>query len=230
MANHSDTITTNPPPKLKQAVVIIHGMGEQHPMETIREFVNHVWKQDSQLEYPHFWNKPSTVSKSFEQRRLTTDSPKIKNSNARVCRTDFYEYYWAHNTVDTKWEHFLGWFQTFLKCWPSKYNDHPKTLKPFWYILWTLLIVAGLSIIGWLVAIYFINKNCEENASLGFLLGILITAIEIIFVYYLSKAKRFFIDYFGDVGRYVRAKPSNISIRQSIRQGGIELLVSTTIQ
>ncbi|TIM59283.1 MAG: hypothetical protein E5Y58_35930, partial [Mesorhizobium sp.] len=34
------------PRKLSQAVVIVHGMGEQRPMGTLREFVQAVWSHD----------------------------------------------------------------------------------------------------------------------------------------------------------------------------------------
>ncbi|TIU02821.1 MAG: hypothetical protein E5W40_25420, partial [Mesorhizobium sp.] len=34
------------PRKLSQAVVIVHGMGEQQPMSTLREFVQAVWSHD----------------------------------------------------------------------------------------------------------------------------------------------------------------------------------------
>ena len=30
----------------KQAVLLIHGIGEQRPMETLRAFVDEVWSQD----------------------------------------------------------------------------------------------------------------------------------------------------------------------------------------
>ncbi|TIP96430.1 MAG: hypothetical protein E5X57_38255, partial [Mesorhizobium sp.] len=32
--------------KLSQAVVIVHGMGEQRPMDTLRGFVQAVWSYD----------------------------------------------------------------------------------------------------------------------------------------------------------------------------------------
>jgi hypothetical protein len=33
-------------PAIKQAVVIIHGMGGQRPMDTIKDFVKAVWQTD----------------------------------------------------------------------------------------------------------------------------------------------------------------------------------------
>lgn len=230
MTNHTDTSNeqhksdTSSKPKLKQAVVVIHGMGEQRPMETIRQFVAHVWKQDKQVEDPHFWNKPSAVCESFEQRRITTDRPKIKGSDDRVCRTDFYEYYWAHHTVGTKWEHFVGWFLALLKCYPDRYKNHPKSLKPLWYMLWGVFLLGSSSIAGWLFAVHCLTEYYESNAIAALILGVLISAIEGAVLFYCNKLRKFFTDYFGDVARYVRAEPANIAIRQAIREGGIELL------
>ena len=198
----------------KQAVVVIHGMGEQRPMETIRAFVSQVWKQDPNLESPHFWSKPSSVSASFEQRRLTTDTPKARSSSTPVQRTDFFEYYWAHHTVGTKWEHFVGWISTLLWCKPDRYDAHPSTLRPLWFILWSI-IVAGLL----LVALW-------EHAltTRGISNEVLAAALSALWLFAANKARKFFTHYFGDVARYVQANPANIGIRQAIRSGGISLL------
>lgn len=200
--------TTEPTPSTKkQAVVVIHGMGEQRPMHTIREFVINVWKRDPKLHEPHFWNKPSSVSDSFEQRRLTTDTPKVKESDVTTQRTDFFEYYWAHQTVGTKWEHFTGWFTSLLLCPPSRYAQHPTTLYQLWFVLWAL-ILFGVGLI--------LLSDC--------LPGWLVGAATFIWGVFVVFARQFFTQYFGDVARYVQAKPANINIRQSIRSGGINLL------
>ena len=47
-----------------QAVVVIHGMGEQRPMDTINAFVQAVWETDAVItanKLPHpsqVWSKP----------------------------------------------------------------------------------------------------------------------------------------------------------------------------
>ncbi|WP_133468853.1 hypothetical protein [Paraglaciecola marina] len=218
-ATTKDSLSKN---NLKQAVVVIHGMGEQRPMDTIREFVNHVFKQDPNLKDPHFWNKPSSVSESFEQRRLTTNKPTLSSGKESVYRTDFYEYYWAHHTVNTKWEHFVGWFLTLLVCRPRKYDDHPNTLKPLWFALWGLIILAGMSLVGWGALVNHIDDTCKEVGQS--VLIVIITIGEILALCGLNWLKSKFTKYFGDVARYVRANPANINIRQAIRKGGIELV------
>ena len=125
----------------KQAVVIVHGIGEQRPMETVREFVESIWAKDSSLENNRFWSKPSEVSQSFEQRRLTTDYASVKGSNTshKTSRIDFYEYYWAHKTVGTTLDHLQSWLISLLFRSPVNY---PKVLLPIYYLIWGLLILS----------------------------------------------------------------------------------------
>ncbi len=212
---HQHTVNASGPSK-KQAVVVIHGMGEQRPMETIREFVNQVWKQDKNLSNPHFWNKPSSVSESFEQRRLTTDTPAIKGdaSSARTKRTDFYEYYWQHQMVSTQWAHFLGWVKTLLWCSPSKYKQHPDTLYPLWFILWGGIFVSLIILGLW----YWVTTDDRWANNLVLLM------ISVGWGFLIYKLKGFLTSYFGDVARYVRAEPTNIAIRQAVRKDGVDLL------
>jgi hypothetical protein len=51
-----------------QAVVVIHGMGEQHPMDTIKAFVRAVWETDEVItanKLPQ-WSKPDVRTGSLE--------------------------------------------------------------------------------------------------------------------------------------------------------------------
>ena len=62
-----------PEGKDKQAVLVIHGIGEQRPMSTLRGFVDAVWTIDSTLREENVkstvWSKPDTISGSYELRR-----------------------------------------------------------------------------------------------------------------------------------------------------------------
>lgn len=100
--------------KKKIAVVVIHGMGEQKPMQTLRGFVESVWQHDRNLfkdlkDPPDHWNwdtwsKPDQLSGSAELRRITTArarDPDHKGEKGK--RTDFFELYWADLTADSNW-------------------------------------------------------------------------------------------------------------------------------
>ncbi|MEM9999589.1 MAG: hypothetical protein AAF940_01800 [Pseudomonadota bacterium] len=103
----ADAAKSNAAAPGKQAVVIIHGMGEQRPMETLRSFVEAVWRTDPgiyphgdaptgdpQTPYPtwsdqdlpvtldnHAWLAPDTKTGSSELHRMTT-------GEAEVCVAD----------------------------------------------------------------------------------------------------------------------------------------------
>ena len=61
--------------KPKTAVVLIHGIGEQRPMDTLWGFVRAAWTHDAELVHAtrnEVWSKPELVTGSFELRRITT--------------------------------------------------------------------------------------------------------------------------------------------------------------
>jgi hypothetical protein len=72
----------------KQAIVVIHGMGEQKPMDTIKNFAHAVWTADSEVhknglrDSGEIWSKPDDRTGSLELRRLTT------RESTPICRED----------------------------------------------------------------------------------------------------------------------------------------------
>ena len=62
----------------KQAIVVIHGMGEQMPMDTIKGFVHAAWETVTDLTAnglpnpAEVWSKPDVRTGSLELRRITT--------------------------------------------------------------------------------------------------------------------------------------------------------------
>jgi len=109
--------------KTKQAVVILHRMGEQIPMETLVGFVKTVWATDESLvdrgkPDPNTgkgnrtanasWGKPNTRTRSFELRRITREATR----NGRYV--DFLEFYWADLMEGTTWEHVQSWILDLL--------------------------------------------------------------------------------------------------------------------
>jgi hypothetical protein len=130
------------PSKRRQAVLLIHGIGEQRPMATLRGFVAAL------LSGGEFHSKPDDLSLSFELRRLTHE-----NKN-KTIQTSFYEYYWAYRMRDTGIRHLFSWGWRLLWNRPS---DVPVRLKPYWGIAWlatTIAIIAFVIVIV-LFAAYF---------------------------------------------------------------------------
>lgn len=202
---------------MKQAVVIIHGMGEQIPMETLNSFVETVWTKDTTLVDSNrpdpntggprtqntSWAKPDHRNSSAELRRVTTEAD--RNGNY----TDFYEFYWAHMMQGNTWEHVFTWIKDLLFRNPA--TNVPWRVRHAWIALWLMtLIVVGFTIWGmwpkdepkpWLVV----------TSALG---GMAISA-------FVSSV---LIKRFGDVARYVKALPANVAKRHMIRQTGVDLV------
>jgi len=201
MSDQNETIKK----RKRQAVVIIHGIGEQYPMETLNSFIDAVWTSDaSQIadeNYgPTVYNKPDHVSGNHELRRLTT------NTNDSDYITEFFELYWADIMEDNRLEHFLGWLMkiVFIRRLPPILN---------WY-RWILIIVMML--VGFLV--YQIAMMLSNDPLISQVITGLFTFIIIpFFTYSLTHIG-------GDAARYLDASPKNVKRRQEIRNRGIALL------
>ncbi len=192
----------------KQAVLLVHGIGEQRPMDTLRGFVRAVWATDSGLHHqfspPTVWSKPDTVSGSYELRRLTT------GQNRAGIRTDFFEFYWAHLMEGTQVGHVLSWARILLLRWPW---NVPGNLIG----VWVLLVVS----IGAVAGLVLYNQSLPESDKLvrlpvwlSTLGGLALSALVGFLV----------IQVIGDAARYLHPSPPNIKRRQEIRSKGMELL------
>src|SRR5712692_4674502 len=97
---------------LRQAVVVIHGIGEQRPMGTLRGFVDAVLpdpaSRKGKTRKPKFWSKPDRMSETLELKKLT--APQTRSQPP----TDFFEFYWAYQAQGTKYAHVVAWLWTVL--------------------------------------------------------------------------------------------------------------------
>src|SRR5258706_2174054 len=123
------------PKRHTQAVIVIHGMGEQRPMDTIRGFVDAVLPEPVQGG-EKFFSRPDALSESFELRVL---------QNRTQPRTHFFEYYWAYKVSGTTFAHVWSWLSTLLFRSPRRV---PKQLRPLWVFSWLLLlaVLAGIGL------------------------------------------------------------------------------------
>lgn len=188
----------------KQAVLLIHGIGEQHPMDTLRGFVETVWTKDpagkNKYAGVHVWSKPDNVSDTFELRRLTT------SQNADGVRTDFFEFYWAHLMQGTKISHVFAWIRTLILRWP---RNVPRQLRLAYVVLW----IATLVVLGLLLNAAATNSpNSWKSAVVGVAL--------------LPFLQWVFTEIVGDAARYLHAAPPNIQSRHAIRQAGLQILLA----
>ncbi|WP_306257649.1 hypothetical protein [Pararhizobium sp. IMCC21322] len=210
--------------KPKQAVVVIHGMGEQMPMEMVNSFTDAVWVQDPDLvarsepdpntgdtrTQNAIWSKPDRRNRSHELHRLTTES------DVSGRRTDFFEFYWAHRIHGTTLDQITSWVVDLLIRNPFK--RVPRDVLSVWLLMWflTLVFVAGTILAA--AGIFETVDDPGTKTVMLAMLGLISTAL------FGWIKQTVLIKILGDVVRYTKAKPLNIARRQEIREKGVELL------
>lgn len=181
----------------RTAVLLIHGVGEQRPMETLRPFVRGVLGIPESATEPGFFSKPDRISKSLEMRVL----------RSRDGLVDFYEYYWAQLITETTYGHVLGWLRALFLRWPWRV---PNQLRPIYWLTWITLVAALVSVgfaAGW-------DPAHLPEVSVGAVTGAVLAAIGNVVV----------LGFAGDAARYLSTVPSSVELRHNIRSAGLEIL------
>jgi hypothetical protein len=82
-------------------VLVVHGMGSQRPLETVRGVINAVWfkNDDHTIGNEKLWSHPEPSGVDLDLTVMTTNDFKDKTGK-RVA--DFHELYWAHLMSETK--------------------------------------------------------------------------------------------------------------------------------
>lgn len=190
----------------RQAVVVVHGIGEQRPGQLLRQFVASVF--DREAGEVHFV-KPDYVSSLFEMRMVTVP----RNEGTRPT-TDVYELYWAHLIRDTTAAQVYSWMFRLMVAPAAKI---PHTLVR---AVWGLRLAAVVAV---LVFVWVMTKDVSGwlaglgLAALGALPGLALPVLKMF-------RDGFIVGYAGDAARYLEPKPENIARRQDIRHAGAELL------
>jgi hypothetical protein len=202
-----------------QAVVVIHGMGEQRPMDTIKAFVKAVWESDKVIaanKLPNqVWSKPDIITGSCELRRTTTRDSIPSASFPHGVRTDFYELYWADLTAGSTWDQLTAWVGGLLLRPLSRV---PSDVRLAWVALWiAALAVIAIAILAALPAEVWRKIGADWLAESHWLLAFVAAAFG-------AALHKIATATFGRVVRYTKADPDNIAARQAVRDRGLKLM------
>jgi hypothetical protein len=205
-----------------QAVILIHGMGEQIPMDTIKGFVNAVWQKDDLATATGFpnstevWSKPDARTGSLELRRITTrESIASPPTFPHGVRTDFYELYWADLTAGATWDSLKSWVRDLLF---RPLGRVPRGVRLAWLLLWFLsLIVVALAVLALVPSTAWKDTRFAALADYQWVI-----AAAAVFI--AGWVHRMGTSTFGRVVRYTRADPDNIAARAAARDRGLKLL------
>jgi len=189
-------------PRGRVAVVLIHGIGDQQPMSTLRGFIQGLYPP-TDGEKLHVFSKPDHISDVLDLRRMATGADVTGNP------TDFYELYWAHLMQGSTLAHVGDWFFMLLMRLPT---EVPMRLLPIWLFSWVIVIGASVG------ALYHaITGRVQETLFAAGMVGLVLYAARRVF-------RKVAVGYLADAARYLRSAPENIGVRQSIRNAGLEVL------
>lgn len=215
---------------MRQAVVIIHGIGEQRPMETLRAFVAGAFGLvDKEALNKFVFSKPDRIDDTLELRRLSASTKEnVKESPLeKGCETDFYELYWQHLMQDTSWFSVRGWI--FDLVFRPKLPCRLRSVRR-WVLGLTAVGIVAIAALAMVLWLYLDGSPLWQSAakpaifsvSLAGVLGWLARRPLKWFVF--GRAERFFLGYVGDAARYLTPDPPNIKARRDIRTAGLTLL------
>jgi hypothetical protein len=120
---------------MRQAIVLIHGIGEPRPMTTLRAFVEGIVDGETG-QAAVVRSKPDRLSESYELRRLVADGTRQRPP------TDCYELYWAHHMEGNRIGHLWPLARLLFLRWPWRV---PAPLLLLWILSWLVVIgTAGM--------------------------------------------------------------------------------------
>ena len=127
--------------KMRTAVLCVHGIGSQRPLETVRGIINAVWfdRDDHDQDAKKLWSHPEPSGVDLDLTVMTTSSISGKRGG-RVA--DFHELYWAHQMSETKAVAVLLWLFELGRQGP--YMN--RGMNPLWYGASVFLALLHISV------------------------------------------------------------------------------------
>jgi hypothetical protein len=209
------------------AVVIVHGMGEQRPMDTLDGFVKTALRPrivNGEQKWDYYYSRPAEITGSYEARRYIAprradvtgpDGERIQG------QTEIYEYHWSYLMTGNR---FADVMPKTLRLFLRRPSNVPDALFGIWRVVWIVILAMLLAIPALFVAGYVLNSDVP-----GWIVGLVIGAVILIFWFGLFRILvRALVNKvtvsFVDVVRYLDTSPYSYAARRAIRGGLVDLL------
>jgi len=154
----------------RTAVLVVHGMGSQRPLDTVRGIVNAVWLEGLIHPERKIWTHPELSGVDIDLSVITTSS--IPSTDHRVA--DFHELYWAHLMSETRAVAVLLWLFELARKGPRLKSG----MRSLWWCAAIFLALLILSV-AFLVtqAIERFSGIATEREGLLIALPVMLTII-----------------------------------------------------
>jgi hypothetical protein len=200
-----------PEGEVRTAVVIVHGIGEKRPMETLDAFAMTALRPHSAHGEKRwdYYSLPAEITDSYEARRFAS-------ANAEI-----YEYHWSFLMTANK---FAGAMPMTLRLFLRRASNVPDPLLGIWRYVWIVLLAMLLAIPALFVSGYALNSDVPV-----WIIGLVTSAVVLIFWFGLYRiAARALVNKtttsLVDVARYLDTSPYSYAARRAIRGGLVDLL------
>lgn len=213
--------------KIRQAVVIVHGMGEQRPLDALNGFIHAALPPDENGKPRQYISRPERVTESYESRRYLVPAfaytPPVDGSRAKevehVPQTEVYEYHWAHLMQGNRLDDMATTFKRMMFQGPWAV---PSGLKVVWALSW--LVIAATVWAFWRGPLADIDLGeITVESVVASLVGGGLSAI--VLTYVIARLLPSWITTsFVDVARYLDTSPRSYEVRRLIRKGMVDLL------
>lgn len=203
----------------RQAVVVVHGIGEQRPTVTLRNFVEAVFPDRRGQKR---FMKPDYVSPLVGATSVTVPGKWSQNRPT----TDVYELYWAHLLRDTTAGQVYSWA---LRLLLAPRANITRKLRPHVYTLRALGLLIGLAAVALGVA-YVLGGSPRGWVTASVTAAVALYAVVPGVIWKVGKLfgsplqNLLVVNILGDAARYLDPSPANVAVRQTIRETGLQLL------
>lgn len=198
---------------VRTAVVIVHGMGEQLPLDTLNGFVRTALPRVNGERV--YFSRPERITDSYEARRHLAYLQRKPDGTVLYGQTEFLEYHWSYLMTGNKLADLLPTLRRILLRKPSTV---PYGIKVLWWIVWTLIVL----VLAVAIAIIFRGHTLAGLAALLLGQGIVVTIVLQLF----NRASNVVTRSFVDVVRYLDRSPRSYEVRRAIRKGMVDLLTA----
>lgn len=200
-----------PEGEIRTAVVLVHGMGEKRPLETLDDFAKTVLRPRSAQSETR-WDYcplPAEITDSYEARRFAS------------AQADVYEYHWPYLMTADR---YAGTVPMTLRLLLRRPSNVPDALLGTWRRVWTVVVAILLAIPALFVTGYALNTDVP-----AWIIGLIISAVVLVFWFGLYRmAAKALVNStttsLVDVARYLDPSPYSYSARRAIRGGLVDLL------
>jgi hypothetical protein len=191
----------------RQAVILIHGIGDQRPMDTLRAFMEGIG-------VPEYYSKPHRYSSNYELRRFSSHGTHPRPE------TDFFEFYWAHHFPRGRLFATLRWLFTDLLFRRPFWGHQPPLRRPIGIFQTAMTILVLIFLIALADRLGFIGLPAGSTELLNRILTIAGSAAVVVVL----LAGGFLTRSLADAKFYLSGAPSSLKARNEIRAEGLSLL------